>query len=113
MGSRGWKILSDLLAIVVIILVIAGVIAYTYQVTYVTLLGTYSDYPYRGYVVGIGVGVLFCAVGSFAAIRIGHKIQLEELEQINLMNFERQCPFCGAKVSPNAAYCQNCAKRIR
>ncbi len=113
MGSRGWKILSDLLAVVVIVLVIAGVIAYTYEVTYFTVLGTYSIFPCRGYVVGIGVGVIFCAVGSFAAIRIGRKIQQEELEQIKLMNLERQCPFCGAKVSPNAAYCQHCTKRIR
>ncbi len=113
MGSQGWKILSDLLAIVVVILVVASVVAYTYQVTYVTLLGTYSDYPYRGYVVGIGVGLLFCLVGSFAALRIGRKIRQEEVEQISQMNLERQCPFCGAKVSPNAAYCQKCAKRIR
>ncbi len=113
MGSRGWKILSDLLAVVAIVLVIAGVIAYTYQVTIVTVVGIYSNYPYRGYAVGMGVGVIFCVVGSFAAIRIGRKIQQEELEQIKLMDLERQCPFCGAKVSPNAAYCQNCAKRIR
>ena len=113
MASRSWKILSDLLAVIVIILVIAAVIAYTYQVTYVTLLGTYYDYPYRGYVVGVGVGILFCTIGSFAATKISHNIEEEELDQIALTNQETQCPFCGANVSPNALYCQNCAKRIR
>ena len=114
MGSRDWKILSDFLAVMAIVLVIACVITYTYQVSYVTLLGTFVNYPYRGYVLGLGAGVVLFVVGSLATNQIGYKIQKEEQrEQVNLMNQERQCPYCGAPVSMDAFYCQNCAKRIR
>ena len=114
MGSRTWKGLSNLLVVLFIILFSVGVIAYFYSINYVTLLGTYTNYPYRGYVLVLGAGAVFCFVGSFAANEIGHKLEKEEpANQDYFTSQDRQCPFCGARVPPNAIYCQKCAHRIQ
>ncbi len=116
MGSQDWKGLSDFLAVIAIILIFVGAIAYFYQTTYVTILGNFNDYPYRGYVLGIAIGVGLCFVGSFAAEQIANNMRTEEIQNATIHTLtvtKRTCPYCGTKVSPNYNFCPNCAQRIR
>ena len=113
MESKDRKVLSDFLAVMVIILVIAALIAYFYQISYVTLLGTFYDYPYRGYVLGMVVGMVFCLIGSFAANHIGYNIHQSELRTLTLATSQRYCKFCGEEVPLNANYCPFCARRLK
>lgn len=116
MGSQDWKGLSDFLRVIAVILIVAGAIAHFYQTTYVTFLGTFNDYPYRGYVLGIAIGVVLCFVGSFAAEQIANNMRIEEVQNAvkrTLIVNKRICPFCGAQVPSNYNFCPNCAHRIR
>ena len=110
MAGQDWIGLSDFFIFLAVALMVGALIAYFYPVTYVTLLGTFQDYPYRGYVLGLAVGTVFCFVGSYVTYQIGSGMINGQVQLRKNTNAQKYCVSCGALIPSNANYCLNCGR---
>jgi uncharacterized paraquat-inducible protein A len=123
-GAQNWRGLEDLFIALAVILVIGGSISYFYSITYVTILGTFIDYPYRSYAGWLVFGFVFFFVASFvshikasdveAKTRLGQTETTLPLPQPTRSRTAalRYCQACGAQVPLNARRCPICANRL-
>jgi len=112
-SPQDWKGISDLFGVLFFILLIAGIFSYFYQTTYVTFLGTFYVYPYRGYVFGLGFGAAFCVIASIVAGNMANQEALAASQVPRPFTvIKRYCTACGSEVSFNDSYCPKCGKPL-
>jgi hypothetical protein len=120
MAYEAWKALSGLSYFLVFVMIVGGLIAYFYPTTYVTFLGTYYDYPYRGYVLPLAFGVFVFVIVGIGADEMARK-ETKAVQVITtvtksgiskIQSRKLFCPNCGREVSHITAYCEACGQKI-
>jgi hypothetical protein len=119
-GAQDWHGLEEFFFALAVILIIAGVICYFYQTSYVTWLGTFYDYPYRSYTTGLAIGTVFCFIASYVSYSIATDMEVQS-RQVQVQTAQlphsvtvtlKYCGVYGAQVPVNANYCPKCANPL-
>ena len=112
MTAQSWHWVSVFFATLAVVFIIGIAISYFYPTTYVTWLGTSTDYPYRGYTWTFTVGMMLSIVASFIAHQVGENTQVTLTPSSSSVTVVRRyCATCGSEVPLDAIYCPKCGRQ--